>query len=1101
MQIIFTLLSSTPYLNYPYRLVGWAGWFFLLILLLWGIWRWKEPIRLSTWVQRLIVVLVFLAVPFTALFLGLRVPIRSALPVPGLPIESPAPVLMFFSAIPWVLAGGLSGPVIAFLVGLLSGILISIWGTHNLFTWLEVAGLALVFSAAVRQRYRTTFYKVLRHPLAAGIILFIVYAPIYILTAFFAVNGTIAVRLDYALTQTWIVMILRGIELIIACSLAELVYLAHMPFWGRSEPLKPSPAETNLQQRFFYNTAPLVFGLILALTISDWIVAGNAARRMISNRLYSTARVAADSLPYFLEAGQSLITSQATPDLLYLPPEAVRNRLAERLRAVPYFQQLYLFGTDAQLIAAYPVSRESVSMTIEEKTGIALALKGIPVQTYTIRPNSNTSAAWMTFLALIRDAQENPVGVLVGRTDLSSNPFTQPAIKALETVREMGGEGMLLDENRRILYHPIPSLVMTNYIGNFPDTRASFYDEISSTGTRRLVYYYPVTGRAWSVMLSVPAEQAQQLALDIAIPLLGLLLLISLIAYFVLRLGLRAITASLAILAQEATLISQGRLDHPLTVKGEDEVAQFSRAFEKMRLSLKARLEELNRLLLVSQGVAANLEIENAVRPVLQAALGERGNAARIVLVKDVTMDMEGKPFVSYGFGPSEKLYSYLDGQLFDLMRQQNVWLLPNAARSRRLSPKAGAPIPGALIALALHHESQYYGILWVAYDQPGSFTEDEVRFLETLAGQAALAAANARLYVSAEIGRQRLEAVLSSTPEPVLVIDEQWKLLLMNPAVIQVPGLVSSATQGRPIQEVITHPELLRLITASDGNTNTGEITAGGKIYFVNISPVVANERMVGKICILQDITHYKELDSIKSDFVSTVSHDLRSPLTLVRGYVSMLQMVGQLNEQQQTYVQKIFGGIENMRRLVDNLLDLGRIEAGIGLKIEQVSVMKIVQEVKNSLQPQALQKNLQFQYEFSADPSALEKMVVEADAALLQQALYNLVENAIKYTQVGGSVALSVIPQADTMLFVVRDTGIGIAPLDLPHVFEKFYRSGRREAHPYRGTGLGLAIVKSIAERHHGRVWVESRLGKGSTFYFQIPFKQAGGKNRIPL
>ncbi|MEJ5203190.1 MAG: histidine kinase dimerization/phospho-acceptor domain-containing protein, partial [Anaerolineales bacterium] len=815
------------------------------------------------------------------------------------------------------------------LAGLFSGVLSSIWGTHSPFTWLETVGLALLISVAVRQRYRTTFYRILRHPLAAGILLSVVYAPVYILTAFFAVNGTVAVRLDYALTQTWVVMILRGVELVIACSIAELLYLTRVPYWGRVEPLKPSPAETNLQQRFFYNTAPLVFGLILALTVSDWIVAGNAARRMISNRLSSTAQVAANSLPYFLEAGQSLIVSQATPDLLDLPPEAARERLAERLRAVPYFQQLYLFGADSQLIASFPDFRQfPVRMTEEEDKGISLALKGIPVQTYTIRPIASTSAAWMTFLALIRDDQNIPVGVLVGRTDLSSNPFTQPAIKALETAREMGGEGFLLDEKGRILYHPISSLVMTNYIGNIPQSKPALYDEISPTGTRRLVYYYPVTGRTWAVILSVPAEQSQQLALEIAVPLLGLLLLVSLVAYLILRLGLKTITSSLTTLAHEATLIAQGHLDHPLAVKGEDEVAQFSRAFEKMRLGLKARLEELNQLLIVSQGVAANLEVENAVRSVLQAALGQNGSAARLVLIREVTMEAEGEPFVSYGYGPSEKVYSYLDGQIFDLMRQQNVLLLSNTKRTRRLTFKAGIPEPGAVLALALHHESQYYGALWVAHDHPYSFTTEEVRFMETLAGQAALAAANARLYVSAEVGRQRLEAVLSSTPEPVMVIDEWWRLLLMNPAANQVPGLVTSAVQqGRPIQEVIAHPDLLRLIIASTGTVNTGEITAGGRIYFVNVSPVVANERMFGKICILQDITHFKELDSIKSDFVSTVSHDLRSPLTLVRGYVSMLQMVGQLNDQQQAYVQKIFSGIENMRRLVDNLLDLGRI------------------------------------------------------------------------------------------------------------------------------------------------------------------------------
>ena len=114
----------------------------------------------------------------------------------------------------------------------------------------------------------------------------------------------------------------------------------------------------------------------------------------------------------------------------------------------------------------------------------------------------------------------------------------------------------------------------------------------------------------------------------------------------------------------------------------------------------------------------------------------------------------------------------------------------------------------------------------------------------------------------------------------------------------------------------------------------------------------------------------------------------------------------------------------------------------------------------------------------------------MIDADPALLQQAVYNLAENAIKYTSVGGQVRINFELLPSMAVFEVHDTGIGIAPLDLPHVFEKFYRSGRREAYQQRGTGLGLAIVKSIAERHGGRVWVESQLGKGSIFYLGVPF-----------
>ena len=357
-------------------------------------------------------------------------------------------------------------------------------------------------------------------------------------------------------------------------------------------------------------------------------------------------------------------------------------------------------------------------------------------------------------------------------------------------------------------------------------------------------------------------------------------------------------------------------------------------------MSLKARLEELNSLLQVSQGVAANLDIGDAVRPILEAALTGEACAARLVLVRDVTLDTNEHGPVAFGVGPAAQLYASFDQQLFDMVRQQDMLNLPNVARTRRLQFAPGAPHPGALLAMAVRHESRYYGVLWVAYDHPRNFSEEEIRFLTTLSGEAALAATSARLYATAEVGRQRLEAVLASTPEPVLVIDEQARLLLLNPAAVQVPGLILSAMEGRPIQEVVGPQDLVELLTVPlTERISSREINlANGKIYYASVSPVVAEGRSVGRVCILRDITHFKELEQLKSDFVATVSHDLRSPLTLMRGYATMLQMVGDLNEQQKGYVRKIVSGVENMTRLVNNLLDLGRIEAGIGLQIERV-------------------------------------------------------------------------------------------------------------------------------------------------------------------
>jgi signal transduction histidine kinase len=206
------------------------------------------------------------------------------------------------------------------------------------------------------------------------------------------------------------------------------------------------------------------------------------------------------------------------------------------------------------------------------------------------------------------------------------------------------------------------------------------------------------------------------------------------------------------------------------------------------------------------------------------------------------------------------------------------------------------------------------------------------------------------------------------------------------------------------------------------------------------------------------------------------------------MRGYATMLEMAGDLNEQQKSYAKMIVQGVDNMAKLVNNLLDLGRIDFGVGLQVESIPVLDIVQQVTSGLQMLAKEKQIALAVEIPKDlPHA-----VEADQALLHQAVYNLVENAIKYTPSGGEVTLHLQSTSDSLTFAIRDSGIGIQKEDMKRLFEKFYRGTNREALAQRGTGLGLAIVRSIAERHGGRVWVESELGKGSTFYLLIPLTQ---------
>ena len=377
---------------------------------------------------------------------------------------------------------------------------------------------------------------------------------------------------------------------------------------------------------------------------------------------------------------------------------------------------------------------------------------------------------------------------------------------------------------------------------------------------------------------------------------------------------------------------------------------------------------------------------------------------------------------------------------------------------------------------------------MWASYEQTRNFSDADIRFVTTLAGEAALAVANAHLFLNVEVARRQLEAIINSTPDPVLVTDQRNRLLFANRAAGQSFDIDVNKAIGQSIEKVIDQKPLVDLFLASEEKQSAEVLLPDQRTYLATASSVMAEGRPMGRVCILRDVTSFKEIDIMKSEFVATVSHDLRSPLTLMRGYATMLDMVGDLNEQQHGYIKKIISGVENMSRLVNNLLDLGRIEVGVGLQVESFSVLDILERATSLLQLQASAKNIVLNLEI---PKNLPP-TIEADQALLHQAIYNLIENAIKYTPENGSVTVRVKTMPNDLIFEVEDTGIGITPDDLPRLFEKFYRGKQREARAQHGTGLGLAIVRSIAERHGGRVWVESRLGESSQFFLQIPLTQ---------
>ncbi len=387
-----------------------------------------------------------------------------------------------------------------------------------------------------------------------------------------------------------------------------------------------------------------------------------------------------------------------------------------------------------------------------------------------------------------------------------------------------------------------------------------------------------------------------------------------------------------------------------------------------------------------------------------------------------------------------------------------------------------------ALLSVPLTVGGKTIGVLSVDNKiSSGTFSDHEVNLLSTFADYAAIAIENSRLYSSAESERAKLNTILRDIQDAVIVVDHDLRILLVNRAARDAFKLAEQVA-GRPLAEVIYHPRVIDLFDQRKLRAQNwrAEIDLeDGRILQAHLSVLSG----IGYGAIMHDVTRLKELDRIKSEFVSIVSHDLRTPLTTIRGYVSLLSRTGPLNAQQQEFVTSIESSMTNIVDLIADLLDIGRIEAGLDWEMETIQLQGVIQEAAQQLQLSATAKH-----------QTLTVKVPDLSPTLgnvrrLRQVAANLIGNAIKYTPENGRVEVILSEDGDFLVLQVRDTGIGISSEDQRRIFDKFYRVESQLTDNISGSGLGLSIVKAIVEKHGGRVWVESEIGKGSTFTVLLP------------
>ncbi|MEP7135271.1 MAG: ATP-binding protein [Chloroflexota bacterium] len=331
------------------------------------------------------------------------------------------------------------------------------------------------------------------------------------------------------------------------------------------------------------------------------------------------------------------------------------------------------------------------------------------------------------------------------------------------------------------------------------------------------------------------------------------------------------------------------------------------------------------------------------------------------------------------------------------------------------------------------------------------------------------------------EAERSRLETVFNSINDSVMIFDEDYLVVLINPAMCRTFGLNAQESVGMPVLGVLTHPDLVALIKQPQVQNILRYHEVGfadGRVGNAQITPIPE----IGFALTMQDITDLKEIDRVRSEFIHTVSHDLRSPLTSVIGYTELVERAGSLNDVQREFLKRIQESVQHITSLINDLLELGSIEAGLDTRREVVQLDGILNYTLEMLQGQIKAKHIKLKTEITPALPALR-----ANPVRLRQVLDNVVGNAIKYSHDQGDVIVTMRAEDEQIIVQVTDNGPGIPAKDQAHIFDKFYRGSNISAHT--GSGLGLAIVKTIVEAHQGRMWVESMVGKGSTFFIILP------------
>jgi PAS domain S-box-containing protein len=510
------------------------------------------------------------------------------------------------------------------------------------------------------------------------------------------------------------------------------------------------------------------------------------------------------------------------------------------------------------------------------------------------------------------------------------------------------------------------------------------------------------------------------------------------------------------------------------------------------------RVRQRDYLLEISRALTQELNLDKLLARIVNIAVEMlAGQAGLIALRKE-----QGGWTVSASYGIPASFLRYLELALAEVSDHEDPArfelpeinrLLRNMTHSASLGLLTGVGLP--LIA-----QKKVIGVIFIFRNYLGVFSSNDTALLQSFADQAAIAVNNAQLYTQVTHEKKRLDALLDSAADGILILAPNHVIERCTPAFARMLGKPLEEIRGKKHEEVIQWVSVKDGLTLEQSEAGGWPLTPNATLYVegdlqrsngmplpvgITYAPVHNPDRtLMNIIATVRDITRYREADELKSTFVSVISHELKTPVALIKGYVSTLRREDATWDRKviQDSLEVIEEEADHLTELIENLLDASRLQAGV-LAINQsdVDLRALAERIAQRFRTQTSVHTIEV--DIPADFP-----VVLADEDRLGQVLSNLLSNAIKYSPQGGAIRIRGQVFPNQVVVCVSDQGPGIAANDIPHVFDRFYRAGEASRNT-KGAGLGLYLARAVVEAHGGRIWVDPTPGEGARICFSLP------------